>query len=85
MKQSSDKIAIAKQLQASIDALQGLGKVARDTACAKLSPFEAAFPENTFPTAAIHEFIRYEAASAASTNGFITEFLAVPELEHSTY
>ena len=67
-----EKIAIARQLQAKINALQGLGKVSHESARSGLAPFAAAFPENVFPTGAIHEFISYEAANAASTNGFIT-------------
>ena len=72
MRTAAEKTEIAKQLQAKIDALQGLGKTSHEPANIGLAPFAAAFPGNTFPTGAIHEFISYEPASAASTDGFIT-------------
>lgn len=72
MKPQTHKIAIAKQLQAKINALQGLGKASHDIAISGLSVFAEAFPGNTFPSGAVHEFISYEPANAAATNGFIT-------------
>ncbi|MFP5439082.1 MAG: ImuA family protein [Bacteroidia bacterium] len=72
MKPAADKIAIAKQLQATINAMQGLGKLSSEPVPAGLYPFATAFPGNVFPTGAIHEFISYEPADAASTTGFIT-------------
>lgn len=72
MKPAPDKIAMAKQLQAQINAMQGLGKLSSDPVPAGLSPFAAAFPGNVFPTGAVHEFISYEPTDAASTTGFIT-------------
>lgn len=72
VKTEAEKIAIARQLQAKINALQGMGKISQEPANAGLAPFAAAFPGNTFPTGAIHEFISYEPAAAASTSGFIT-------------
>ena len=71
VKPAAEKIAIARQLQAKINAMQGLGKISGEPADAGFAPFAAAFPANTFPTAAIHEFISYEPASAAATSGFI--------------
>lgn len=76
MRTAAEKIEIAKQLQAKIDALQGLGKVSHEPANPGLAPFATAFPGNTFPTGAIHEFISYQPASAASTDGFITAVLS---------
>ena len=52
--------------------MQGLGKLSHEPAIAGLYPFTDAFPANTFPTGAIHEFISYEAPDAAATSGFIT-------------
>lgn len=75
MKTTAEKIAIAKQLQAEINALQGLGKVTLEPANMGLAPFAAAFPGNTFPTGAVHEFISYEAPDAAATNGFVTAII----------
>lgn len=76
MNASVKKTEIARQLQAKINAMQGLGKLSSDPVLTGLSPFAAAFPENVFPTGAIHEFISYEAANAASTIGFITAVIS---------
>ena len=75
MKPAADKIEIAKQLQAGINAMQGMGKQSHEPAIG-LAPFAAAFPENTFPTGAIHEFISYEAANAAATTGFMAAIIS---------
>jgi len=72
MKPAVEKLEIARQLQAKINAMQGLGKLTNEPALTGLSPFADAFPGNVFPTGAIHELISYEAANAASTSGFIT-------------
>jgi protein ImuA len=72
VKPTAEKIQMARQLQAKINAMQGLGKPGNEPATAGLAPFTAAFPGTVFPTGAIHEFISYEAANAASTSGFIT-------------
>jgi protein ImuA len=72
MKPAAEKLAIAKQLQAEINALQGLGKLSHEPANDHLAPFSAAFPGNTFSTGAIHEFISYEVANAAATTGFVS-------------
>jgi len=72
VKPSADKIAIARQLQASINAMQGMGKILHEPAQSGLAPFTAAFPGNVFPLGAVHEFISYEASNAAATTGFIT-------------
>lgn len=72
VKSTAEKLEIARQLQAKINAMQGLGKPSSEPVNAGLAPFSAAFPGNIFPTGAIHEFISYELANAASTSGFIT-------------
>lgn len=66
------KKEIAKNLQAQINALQGFGRQSEESVDSKRLPFASAFPHNTFPTGVIHEFLSYEPADAASTNGFIT-------------
>lgn len=70
-----EKQKIARQLQARINAIQGLGKPSSDQPIAGLMPFATAFPGHVFPNSAIHEFISYETADAASTNGFITALM----------
>jgi len=67
-----EKQEIARKLQAGINAIQGLGRLSSETAIAGLMPFANAFPGQIFPTAAVHEFISYEATDAAATSGFIT-------------
>lgn len=72
MKSQADKILIVKQLQSKVNTIQGMGKLSHTTVSTDLSPFSAAFQGNIFPTGTIHEFISYEATSAAATTGFIT-------------
>lgn len=66
----SEKRELAKRLQAEINRMQGLGNI-RGEVKAGFAPFSSAFPGNVFPTGAIHEFISYEPADAASTSGFM--------------
>ncbi|WP_298156997.1 hypothetical protein [Flavobacterium sp.] len=67
-----EKREIAKQLQAKINAMQGLGKPLAGLSETGLFPFTRAFPGNIFPMGAIHEFVSYEQAHRASTSGFIS-------------
>ncbi|WP_199117777.1 ImuA family protein [Pedobacter sp. ASV28] len=71
MESRIEKIELVRRLQKEIDALQGLGKSIGRTAEGGFQPFESAFPDHTFPTGTVHEFISYESGEAASTNGFI--------------
>jgi protein ImuA len=66
------KREIAKQLQARINAMQGLEKSAFGPEKSRLTPFDQAFPGHVFPIGTIHEFISNEPADAACTSGFIT-------------
>lgn len=66
-----DKKEVAKKLQAKINLMQGLGKLSGESDI-NFAPFAAAFLGGALPKRAIHEFISYEPADAASTNGFIT-------------
>ena len=67
-----EKRAIARSLQAQINVMQGLGKAAHEPLKAGLDLFDSAFPAGVFPLCAIHEFVSYEPAHAACTNGFIS-------------
>ena len=71
MEIDSKKRALAKQLQAKINAMQGLGKLSDQPSDAGLLPFSNAFPNHIFPKNAIHEFVSYASTDAASTNAFI--------------
>lgn len=72
MQVDAKKIEIARQLQARIDAMQGLGNTLKEEAVSGLYPFADAFPGQVFPRGATHEFISYTKADAASTAAFIT-------------
>lgn len=67
----SEKKELIKNLQRGVDALQGLVRPSGRTAHSTIGPFEKAFPAQVFPASALHEFISYAPAEAASTNGFI--------------
>ncbi|MGC4041926.1 MAG: hypothetical protein QM710_14375 [Flavobacterium sp.] len=66
------KKQIAKNLQAKINVIQGLDRFSGESSNIESLPFASAFPCHVFPTGVIHEFLSYEPADAASTNGFIT-------------
>ncbi len=72
MQVAEEKRALAKQLQAKINAMQGLGKPSLESVPDGFAPFDVAFPGRIFPKGAIHEFVSYEPAHAAATTGFIT-------------
>jgi protein ImuA len=67
---------IVRQLQKEVLLMQGhkrpTGSQCLDTG---LGPMEVAFPDRTFPTGAVHEFISHEIENAACTNGFISGLL----------
>ncbi len=65
------KQEIIAQLQQQVYGLQRFKKV-NDVTTHTIGPFETAFPNQSFPTGAVHEFISYEPEHAAATNGFIT-------------
>lgn len=69
---SEVKKEIARSLQAKINAMQGFGRVSDGSGNTSQLPFASAFPGYAFPTGVIHEFLSYEPADAAATNGFIT-------------
>ena len=71
------KRALAKQIQAKINAMQGYGKSLCGTSNTDFAPFSSAFPNRVFPMGAIHEFVSYEPHDAASTTGFISALTAL--------
>jgi protein ImuA len=72
MVQAADKKKIIAQLQGEILSMQGL----RDSSAGKLrlglEVLEQAFPNQTFPVAAVHEFLSYGREEAAATNSFMS-------------
>jgi len=67
---------IIHQLQREILQLQGSRPPARGQAPLELGPINAAFPNKTFPTGAIHEFISPRPADGAATAGFTTGLIS---------
>ncbi len=71
------KSDIIAQLQREILPLQGFKTTLNNTALdVKLGSIKNAFPNNTFPLGAIHEFISTLPGDVAVTNGFIISILA---------
>lgn len=67
-----DVRGIREQLQREILALQGFRRSgANPSLDTGLGPLQAAFPEQSFPTGAIHEFLSYSPEDAAASSGFI--------------
>lgn len=77
MKELVEKKEIIRQLKEKILTLEGFstGSDGRQLDFG-LGPMNAAFPGNTFPVGAIHEFISPSEASAASASGFLLGLLA---------
>lgn len=64
-------------LQKEILPLQGFKKPGQfQNHITNLGPIDAAFPGNTFPLGAVHEFITTSRENAAATNSFITGVLS---------
>lgn len=73
---ATSKSDIIQNLKKEMLSLQGYKKASgSDRPNATLGPIAAAFPDNTFPLGAVHEFISMEAEDAAATNGFISGLL----------
>lgn len=69
----ANKINLIARLQKEVYDLQRIKKVSENQSLLTgLKPIEESFPDKTFPTGAVHEFISYEEENAAATNGFIT-------------
>ncbi|MBO9728965.1 MAG: Error-prone repair protein ImuA [Chitinophaga sp.] len=67
------KADIIAQLQKDILLLQGLKPTLNSAAVdVGLGPIKNAFPNHSFPTGAVHEFISTAAEDAAATTGFIS-------------
>lgn len=76
MEQAANKTGIIRQLQQEILAMQGYKSVSgHQRLPAVPGPIEKAFPNNAFPTGAIHEFLSPAQEHAAATSGFMTGLL----------
>ncbi len=67
---------IISRLQKSILPLQGFKAPVGTAVDMGLGPVEEAFPNECFPTGAMHEFLSHSAEDAAATSGFIAGLLA---------
>jgi protein ImuA len=71
------KTDIIAQLQKEILSLQGFKATSNNaTLDAALGPIKHAFPNATFPLAAVHEFISTGAEAASATGGFVSALLS---------
>jgi len=66
-----NKWGLIQQLQQEVYSLQRRKKVKSDAPDLGIGDIAKAFPQDTFPTGAVHEFISYQAPDAAATTGFI--------------
>ena len=74
---TSSKADIIAKLQREILPLQGIKSEFNNTALDKtIGPLKNAFPNNTFPVEAIHEFIAYGIEDIAVTTGFIASIIS---------
>lgn len=66
-----------RQLQNQILAMQGLSRPAEvERVTTGLGSVEQAFPNQTFPIGAVHEFTSADAVDCSATNGFLTGLLS---------
>ncbi len=73
----SNKSNIIDQLQKAILPLQGVKSLSSANRLdIGFRPIELAFPNNSFPTGAMHEFISEASESAAATNAFVAALLS---------
>lgn len=67
---------IIQQLQKEVLSLQRLKKASARSLDTGLWEVEKAFPDQTFPLGAVHEFISHAKEDAAATNGFMTGLIS---------
>lgn len=78
MDRTAAKNDLLQQLQKEILSLQGLKAVSGQSRLhTGLGPLETAFPNHTFPTGAVHEFISLQPEAAAATSGFMAGLLGL--------
>ena len=73
---SAKRVEIISQLQQDILLLQGFKPAGNNTVDVGLGPINEAFPNNTFPLGAVHEFLSAGPESIAATSGFIASLLS---------
>jgi len=76
MEQLAAKKDVIERLQREVLSLQRLNKPSGyQNRSTRFGSLESAFPDKTFPTGVIHEFISYIPEEATATNGFIAGLL----------
>jgi protein ImuA len=76
MKVLAKKNDVIQQLQKEVLALQKLKRTSVTNLNTGLWEIEKAFPDNTFPLGAVHEFISDAKENAAATNGFMVGLIS---------
>jgi protein ImuA len=69
--ETTGKMDILRQLQNEILSLQGFKPASDQPVDLKLGPIAQAFPQHTFPTAALHEFLTTSPEDESAAGGFI--------------
>src|SRR5688572_5770623 len=72
----TDKATILAQLQKDILSLNGIKKVRGIPLNIGWGPIDAAFPNNSFPVGAVHEFISLIPEDKAATTGFVSGIIS---------
>ena len=67
---------IIQQLQKEVLSMQRLKKVSGQSLNTGLWEVEKAFPDQTFPLGAVHEFVSNAKEEAAATNGFMAGLIS---------
>ena len=67
---------IIQQLQKDVLSMQRLKKISGQSLNTGLWEVEKAFPDQTFPLGAVHEFISHTKETAAATNGFMAGLIS---------
>lgn len=81
---SANRSKILADLKSEVLRLEGFSPISNNLLDARLGPIVTAFPNQSFPIGAIHEFICNDIDDAASTSGFIGGLLNVLMGEHGS-
>lgn len=81
---SNIKREVIHQLQEEVYSLQRAKKPLDNQAVTGLGAIKNAFPNQTFPTGAVHELISYAPEAATSTNGFIAGLISKLQNQNDT-
>lgn len=71
------QVAVIERLRSDILRLEGFASAREVLSAVDLGPLNGAFPNHTFPTAAVHEFISATAEEATAASGFLSGLLSL--------